>query len=67
MSTVESRDELYTLLGRAGKQVPAAAGEVIFEKGDRGDAMFIVVRGTVVLKDGDQTPWRRLGCSERWR
>lgn len=55
MSSVESHEELYTLLGRAGKPRPFSAGETVFEKGDHGDAMFIVVRGTVVLKDGDQT------------
>ena len=55
MSTVESHKELYTLLGRAGKTAPFSAGEVVFEKGDHGDAMFIVVSGRVVLKDGDQT------------
>lgn len=55
MSNVESHEELYTLLGRAGKSRPFSAGEIVFEKGDHGDAMFIVVRGTVVLKDGDRT------------
>ena len=55
MSTVESHKELYTLLGRAGKTAPFSAGEGVFEKGDHGDAMFIVVSGRVVLKDGDQT------------
>ncbi|HEX2702971.1 MAG TPA: Crp/Fnr family transcriptional regulator [Solirubrobacteraceae bacterium] len=52
---VESHEELYALLGRAGKPLPVPAGEIVFEKGDRGDAMFIVVRGRVVLKHGDQT------------
>jgi CRP/FNR family transcriptional regulator, cyclic AMP receptor protein len=55
MSSVESHEELYKLLGRAGKSRPFSAGEIVFEKGDRGDAMFIVVRGRVVLKDGDRT------------
>jgi len=55
MSSVESHEELYTLLGRAGKSRPFSAGEVVFEKGDHGDAMFIVVRGTVVLKDDEKT------------
>jgi CRP-like cAMP-binding protein len=55
MSSVESHEALYALLGRAGKPLPFSAGELVFEKGDRGDAMFIVVRGRVVLKDGDQT------------
>ena len=55
MSSVESHEELYTLLGRTGRSRPVSAGEVVFEKGDRGDAMFIVVRGRVLLKDGDKT------------
>lgn len=55
MSSVESHEALYALLGRAGKPLPFSAGELVFEKGDHGDAMFIVVRGRVVLKDGDQT------------
>lgn len=55
MSSVESHEALYTLLGRAGTTVPFSAGETVFEKGDHGDAMFVVVSGTVVLKDGDQT------------
>jgi CRP/FNR family transcriptional regulator, cyclic AMP receptor protein len=55
MSSVESHEALYTLLERAGKARPFSAGEVVFEKGDRGDAMFVVSRGRVVLKDGDKT------------
>jgi CRP-like cAMP-binding protein len=55
MSNVESHEALYALLGRAGKPLPFSAGELVFEKGDHGDAMFIVVRGRVVLKDGEQT------------
>ncbi len=55
MLGVESHDELYPLLARAGKPHEFAAGETVFEKGDHGDVMFIVVRGTVVLKDDEQT------------
>jgi CRP/FNR family cyclic AMP-dependent transcriptional regulator len=55
LSSVESHEALYTLLGRAGKSVSFAAGETVFEKGDHGDAMFVVMSGTVVLKDGEQT------------
>jgi len=55
MLGVESHDELYPLLARAGKPRPFSAGEIVFEKGDHGDVMFIVVSGTVVLKDGDRT------------
>jgi CRP/FNR family transcriptional regulator, cyclic AMP receptor protein len=54
MSTVRSTDELYELLSRAGTQRSFAAGEVVFEQGDRGDSMFIVRSGSVALKDGDR-------------
>jgi len=49
MSSVESHEALYALLGRAGASRPLSAGEVVFEKGDHGDAMFVVVRGRVLL------------------
>jgi CRP/FNR family cyclic AMP-dependent transcriptional regulator len=55
MSSVESHEALYTLLERAGKPRPFSAGEIVFEKGDRGDAMFVVAHGRVVLKDGERT------------
>jgi CRP-like cAMP-binding protein len=55
MSSVESHEALYALLGRAGLPRTHSAGEVVFEKGDHGDAMFVVMRGRVSLKDGDQS------------
>jgi CRP/FNR family cyclic AMP-dependent transcriptional regulator len=54
MSTVRSDDELYTLLTRAGRQESLPAGEVIFNKGDGAEGMYIVNRGTVELRDGDR-------------
>lgn len=54
MSTVESPDQLYGLLARAGEPRSFSAGEVIFEQGERGDKMYIVGEGSVALKDGDR-------------
>jgi CRP-like cAMP-binding protein len=31
-----------------------SAGEVIFQKGDRGDKMYVISDGTVALKSGDE-------------
>ncbi len=54
MSSGVSRDQLYALLARAGDPVSVSAGEVIFEKGERGDKMYVVRDGSVALKNGDQ-------------
>jgi CRP-like cAMP-binding protein len=53
MSTVQSANELYELLARAGTSRRLGAGEVIFERGDPGASMYIVTTGTVALKLGD--------------
>jgi CRP/FNR family cyclic AMP-dependent transcriptional regulator len=55
MSSVESQEALYELLGRAGESRTFSAGEVVFEQGDDGDVMFVVVSGTVALRDGERT------------
>lgn len=54
MSSGVSRDQLYGLLARAGEPLSVSAGEVIFEKGERGDKMYVVSDGSVALKNGDQ-------------
>jgi len=54
MSTIQSTDELYGLLDRAGPHRPFAAGEHIFEKGEEGHAVYIVRAGSVALKDGEK-------------
>lgn len=38
--------------GRAPLNVPA--GEVIFQQGDQGEAMYVLRHGSVALKDGDR-------------
>jgi CRP-like cAMP-binding protein len=54
MPSVVGSEELYSLLARAGEPLSLSAGEVIFEKGDRGDRMYVISDGTVALKSGDE-------------
>ena len=54
MSTIQSTDELFALLARAGSGRRVEAGSVIFEEGDDAHSMFVVVAGTVALKHGDR-------------
>ena len=54
MSSIQSDEALYELLGRAGETKPVGAGEVVFEKGTRGDTMFVITRGAVGLSDGER-------------
>jgi CRP-like cAMP-binding protein len=54
MSSIQSDEALYDLLGRAGETKRVGVGEVVFEKGTRGDTMFILTRGTVGLSDADR-------------
>jgi CRP-like cAMP-binding protein len=46
-----SGEDLRNLAEIAGK-LELRAGERVFQKGDPGDTMFVVARGTVQLKDG---------------
>jgi CRP-like cAMP-binding protein len=54
MSTIQSADELYVLLARAGQGRRLAAGSVIFERGDDATSMYVLIAGTVALKRGDE-------------
>jgi len=54
MSTTEGPEQLYYLLGREGAPRRLSAGEMIFEKGDRGATLCIVRAGSVDLKDGER-------------
>jgi CRP-like cAMP-binding protein len=45
--------EYYKLLTDSRPARRLQAGERVFEKGDRGDSMFVVRDGAVALKDGD--------------
>ena len=54
MSSIQSDEALYELLARAGGTTRRAAGEVVFEKGTRGDSMFVLTSGTIALSDGER-------------
>jgi CRP-like cAMP-binding protein len=54
MSAIESADELYGLLARAGETRRLPSGTVIFERGANGTSMFILIAGTVALKLGEE-------------
>jgi CRP-like cAMP-binding protein len=55
MSSIQSDEALYGLLSRAGETKRVGAGEIVFEKGTRGDAMFVLSSGVVSLTDGERT------------
>ena len=55
MSSIQSDEALYELLARAGDKIAFAAGEVVFEKGTRGDSVFILASGSIALTDGERT------------
>jgi len=54
MSTIQSDEALYGLLVRAGEVRSYQLGDVVFEKGAAGDAMYVVKAGLVALTDGDR-------------
>jgi CRP-like cAMP-binding protein len=54
MSTIQSDEALYGLLVRAGEVRSFQLGDVVFEKGASGEAMYVVKSGLVALSDGDR-------------
>lgn len=54
MSTVDGRIEYHELLEHGRASRPFEAGEVIFTKGDVGDAMYLVREGSVALRSEDR-------------
>ena len=54
MSSIESDEALYELLARAGEMRTLPAGEVVLEKGTRGDSVFILSTGSIALTDGER-------------
>jgi CRP-like cAMP-binding protein len=54
MSSIQSDEALYGLLARAGETKRVSPGEIVFEKGTRGDSMFILTSGVIGLTDGDR-------------
>jgi CRP-like cAMP-binding protein len=53
-ASVQSDEALYGLLVRAGQAREVPAGEVPFEKGEAGETMFVLARGSVSLTDGER-------------
>ncbi|MBT3391155.1 MAG: cyclic nucleotide-binding domain-containing protein [Chloroflexi bacterium] len=51
----ETPDDLLAELAVYLEERDVAAGQVIFEKGDPGDSMYIIVAGKVRVHDGDRT------------
>src|SRR5258708_9109746 len=53
---VERADDkyYYDLLAHGRPTHAVAAGEVIFERGDHGESVYILREGTVSLRDGDR-------------
>ncbi len=49
-----NNDEYYGLLTEGRAPRTFEAGELVFEQGDRGDAMYVVLDGSVELRDGEQ-------------
>jgi CRP-like cAMP-binding protein len=47
-------DEYYELLARGRPPSSFTAGEVIFHQGDDADCMYVVRKGSVAMKDGEQ-------------
>lgn len=55
MALVERPDELYALITANRPRTAVPTGGLIFQKGEQGDRMYIVVSGSVALKAGDET------------
>jgi CRP-like cAMP-binding protein len=53
MPMVRRPDELYGLLVQGREPRTVSAGEVIFERGDPGDSMYIITSGSVALRNGE--------------
>jgi len=54
MSGVTSTDHYYELLAHGREARTLQAGEVIFQRGDPGESLFVVRSGSVDLTDGDR-------------
>ncbi len=51
----ESSEEILTEIAAVLEELEKPAGEVIFNKGDAGDSMYVIVEGQVRVYDGDHT------------
>jgi CRP-like cAMP-binding protein len=54
VSTLDGRIEYHELLEHGRKSRDFEAGEVIFTKGDLGEAMYLVREGSVALRNEDR-------------
>jgi CRP/FNR family cyclic AMP-dependent transcriptional regulator len=54
LSTAESNAEYYDLLAHGRMPVSIPAGEIIFQKGDPGEGMYLLREGSIDLNDGDR-------------
>lgn len=48
-------EEILTEIAAVVEEVEASDGTVIFNKGDAGDSMYVIVEGQVRVKDGERT------------
>lgn len=53
-TTGRATDEHYELLAHRRERQSFSPGEVIFSRGEHGDSMYIVLEGSVALKNGDR-------------
>ena len=51
----ETPDEILAEIAAVLEEVPLPPGETIFDKGDPGDCMYLIVDGEVRVHDGGQT------------
>jgi CRP-like cAMP-binding protein len=54
LSTIDSNAEYHDLLAHGRMPVSVPAGEIIFQKGDQGDGMYLLREGSIDLKNGDR-------------
>jgi CRP/FNR family transcriptional regulator, cyclic AMP receptor protein len=54
VATHGTSEQYYDLLSEGRTAISLEAGELVFTRGDEGDAMYIVREGAVALKDGDR-------------
>jgi CRP-like cAMP-binding protein len=51
----ETSEEILAEVAAALEEIELRAGEVVFQKGDTGDSMYVIVEGQVRVFDGDRT------------
>ena len=51
----ETSEEILTEIAAALQEIELLAGETVFQKGDAGDSMYVIVEGQVRVFDGERT------------